>query len=313
MYPSFLPSKKLLFAIKYISPILFLIVTILLWRQHSFLFFIVVSLGAIGLWGIFHFLGLRFSRAQREIDLLTEQYIQSQKMAALGEISSGIAHEINNPLAVIRQETDWVNHLLSRMETESNTNAADLKESIRQIQLHVDRCKEITHKLLDFARKKDPIYQGINVNELAEDMVLLVEKQARILGIEIRRNYSPELPLVVTDPPLLRQVILNLLNNSVQAVDQGGWVQISTLIVDEYAFEIRIEDNGCGIPPENLDRIFNPFFTTKPPGKGTGLGLSLCLSIITRLGGGISVQSPPGKGAKFIVRLPISQGRKDHA
>ena len=243
-------------------------------------------------------------RAKEQERHLDQQLIQSQKLAAIGELSSGIAHEINNPLAIIGQETEWIKHLLKENNLEGPGATDELRDSLQEIVRQVDRCREITHKLLDFARKKDPLIQSADVNKLIEDMARLVEKEATQKNIKLIREYRKDLPRVQTDPPLLRQVILNLLNNAAYAIGKDGAITIVTRQSENHAIELLFSDTGCGIPKEQLDKIFDPFFTTKPPGKGTGLGLSISHSIIVKLGGSITVASEPGKGAAFTIRLP---------
>jgi two-component system NtrC family sensor kinase len=235
---------------------------------------------------------------------LDQQLIQSQKLAAIGELSSGIAHEINNPLAIIGQETEWMRHLLKKDSFTSPEADQEVRDSLQEIVRQVDRCKEITHKLLDFARKKEPLIQKADVNRLIEDMARLVEKEAQQKNIKIIRNYQRDLPRVQTDPPLLRQVVLNLLNNATYAVEKDGAITISTRESANRSIELIFEDTGCGIPKEHIDKIFDPFFTTKPTGKGTGLGLSISHGIITKLGGCITVASEAGKGTAFTIQLP---------
>jgi two-component system, NtrC family, sensor kinase len=235
---------------------------------------------------------------------LDQQLIQSQKLAAIGELSSGIAHEINNPLAIIGQETEWIKHLLKKESLPSPESDEELRGSLQEIVRQVDRCKEITHKLLDFARKKDPLIQKADVNKLIEDMARLVEREASQKSIRIVRNYQKDLPRVETDPPLLRQVVLNLLNNAAYAIGKDGAITISTRQTANHSVELIFGDTGCGISKEHMDKVFDPFFTTKPTGKGTGLGLSISHGIITKLGGRITVASEAGKGATFTIQLP---------
>ncbi|HOV85075.1 MAG TPA: ATP-binding protein [Syntrophobacteraceae bacterium] len=254
----------------------------------------------------------RIRRANEQKCFLDEQLIQSQKLASIGELSSGIAHEINNPLAIIGQEVEWMGHLLKKESIGDPREMEELKGSMKEISRQVDRCREITHKLLDFARKREPLLQGVDINRLVEDMARLVEREATHHGIRIVREYRKDLPVVYTDAPLIRQVILNLLNNATYAVQKDGTITVRTRRADPEAITVTIEDTGCGISKEHLNKIFDPFFTTKPPGKGTGLGLSLCHGIVTKLGGQISVSSEVGKGSKFTLRLP-AQSKKGEA
>jgi two-component system, NtrC family, sensor kinase len=239
--------------------------------------------------------------------LLDERLLQSQKLAAIGELSAGIAHEINNPLAIIRQEAEWMGLLLKRLGSADGKAVEELQGSVHQIMQQVDRCTEITRNLLDFARKRDPVIQAVEVNRIIEDMTMLVEKEARHKNITIVRHYDATLPAIYSDAPQLRQVILNFLTNATHAIGKDGVVTITTRPNGDDAVDIVISDTGCGVPEANLRRIFDPFFTTKPPGQGTGLGLSICHGIILRLGGRITVASQVGRGTEFTITLPRSR------
>ncbi len=259
--------------------------------------------------------------AEQQRSLLDAKLVQSQKLASIGELSAGIAHEINNPLAIIAQETEWLRHLLKGLVGRETREKADFSDSLREIAVQVDRCKEITQNLLNFARKVEPVIQEVNVNKLVQDMAKLVERDAEKLGISVQKDLAPDLPPILSDGPCLRQVVLNLLNNARQAIGKGGSITLATSpgskpvglggyaengkkASEEGEIEICVSDTGCGIPKEHLGKIFYPFFTTKPHGKGTGLGLSICHGIVDRLGGRISVSSEVGKGSTFVVRLP---------
>lgn len=249
----------------------------------------------------------RLSKAIQQRINLDQQLIHSQKLASIGELSSGIAHEINNPLAIIGQEVEWIRHVVKTDLAENREGTAELEDSLQEIKKQIDRCGDITHKLLDFARKKEPLFQSTDINKLIEDMARLVERDAVQKNIRIVRDYGKDAPFVHTDPPLLRQVVLNLLNNAVQAIGADGEITIKTETPGNGSVEILVSDTGCGIPAENLNKIFDPFFTTKPPGKGTGLGLSICHGIVGKLGGRISVVSEVGRGATFSVHLPAME------
>jgi len=245
----------------------------------------------------------RLSRAEEARCELNAQLIQSQKLAALGELSAGLAHEINNPIAIIAQECEWAAHLVGEAGKTCDADFAEVRDSLREIRSQVDRCKNITHKLLDFARKREPVLQDVDVVRLIDDMARLVDKEASYKNVTLQRDLPEDLPLVRTDAPLLRQVVLNLMTNALHAVGKGGRIAVSAAVADEHV-DITVRDDGCGIAPENMDKIFNPFFTTKPPGQGTGLGLSLCHNLVQGMGGTILVDSAPGRGAAFTVRLP---------
>jgi len=266
------------------------------------------ALGLAGLVALYsRFMIRRIQTMREERCLLDEQLIQSQKLAAMGELSSGIAHEINTPLAIIFQESEWIRHLQKKLHADSPETLQELGDSVEQILAQVERCKRITHGMLNFARKHDAVDQETDLNRLLEDMVIWVEKDATQRNIAILRAYAPDLPMIFTDAPLLRQVVLNLLNNAAQAVDKDGTISVATYRAGHDLVAIEVRDSGCGIAQENLDKIFNPFFTTKEPGKGTGLGLSISLAIVTRLGGTIKAASRPGEFTSFVVTLPVQR------
>jgi two-component system NtrC family sensor kinase len=235
---------------------------------------------------------------------MKDRLLQSQKLAALGELSASIAHEINNPLAIIRQEAEIMSLVLKKEEPPKACDLGELQESVRMIVQQVDRCAEIIRNLLDFARKREPVVQAVDLNRVVEDMARLVEKEARNNNIAIERRYDPELPSIYSDAPELRQVVLNLLSNAAQAIGKDGTITIITRPVGVNAVELVVEDTGCGISEENLEKIFEPFFSTKPPGQGTGLGLSISHGLIQQLGCSIRVRSAVGQGTTFIITLP---------
>lgn len=245
------------------------------------------------------------SRTRARTEELDRQLLQTHKMAAIGEMSSGIAHEINTPLNIITQELEWLRHLLTTPQYAAVAASNDFADSLGQIEKQVQRCVEITHGMLNFARAMHTVGQSTDVSRLMEDMVLWVERENAGRDIRFVRNYAANLPEILTDAPMLRHVVLNLLGNAAQAIDHEGTVTVSTLREGNELL-LRVEDDGPGIAPEHRDSIFNPFFTTKPPGKGTGLGLTICLAIVTRLGGSIEVHGAPGRGARFDVRLPAT-------
>lgn len=236
---------------------------------------------------------------------LDEQLIQSQKLASIGELSAGIAHEINNPLAVIGEEAGWIQDILKRDSLKDLKELDEFKDSLREIAQQAGRCKEITHKLLSFARKMESVIKDVDLNKLIEDVLAMRERDATYSNIDLVKQFHSHLPMIYSDPSLLRQVLLNLVNNAMDAIQKGGKITVTTDIGEGDSVEIRVNDTGTGIPQENLRKIFDPFFTTKPPGKGTGLGLSICHGIIEKLGGSISVASQVGKGTTFTIRLPL--------
>lgn len=251
-----------------------------------------------------HVLCGRIRATSAERGCLSEQLVQSQKLAVLGELSSGIAHEINTPLAVIGQEAELLRADLQDLEP--GPLRERLARRLDSVETQVRRCGDITHGMLQLVRKSAPVCQPAALADLCEDMALLAEREARRHKVRIVRRYTSGMPELLTDPPQFKQVVLNLLVNAVQAVQDEGRVELTVRPGPPGWVEVEVRDDGPGIPEQNLSRIFNPFFTTKPPGQGTGLGLSVCLGIVDRLGGTLGAANAPGGGAVFTVRLPAA-------
>jgi two-component system, NtrC family, sensor kinase len=237
--------------------------------------------------------------------LLDERLLQTQKLAAMGELAAGVAHEINNPLAIIRQEAEWIGQLVRKAELPEGAETGEIRDSLREIVQQVDRARDITANLLNLARKREPVIQQVHLNRLIRDMAALVEKEAKERNIQVIRRLQEGLPVIFSDGPLLRQVMLNLLNNAREAVDRDGDITIATVSEGKERVRITISDTGGGIAPEHLGRVFDPFFTTKPAGAGTGLGLAISQGIIHKLGGEIIVASRPGEGTVFTITMPV--------
>jgi two-component system NtrC family sensor kinase len=254
----------------------------------------------------------RIQQADREKQKQNEQMFQTGKLASIGELAAGIAHEINNPVAIMVEEAGWIDDLLEEKEFQQSKNLSEFQRALGQIRTQGERCKEITHKLLSFARKTDSRLETIRLNELIEDMVTISAKRARFSGIIINMEIEKDLPPIEVSPSELQQVFLNLINNALDAMEKkGGTLSISSRLEEDHIV-IEVSDDGVGIPEDNLSQIFDPFFTTKPVGKGTGLGLSICYGIIKKLGGEISVRSIIGKGSTFRVRLPLKGSGKSN-
>lgn len=245
-------------------------------------------------------------RADEQRRIIDEQICRVEKFTTVDELSAGIAHEINNPLGIIAQEAEWVQQVFKGDALKNLVELDDCKDSLREIVRQVDRCKEIVHKLLSLAREMEPVIQCVDVNNLIDSMTNLVEREVQARNIKLERNLQSDLPAVYSDPPLLRQVILNLLVNATHAIEKDGIITITTKSRN-HDIDIVVRDTGCGIPRDDLQRIFTPFFTTKAPGHGSGLGLAICRGIIERLGGAISVNSDVGKSTTFTIHLPINR------
>ncbi|NTW37969.1 MAG: GHKL domain-containing protein, partial [Syntrophobacteraceae bacterium] len=243
--------------------------------------------------------------ADREQEMMNEQVIEAGKLASVGELAAGIAHEINNPIAIMVEEAGWIGDLLQEEDFEGSENLTEFKRALDQIRIQGERCKEITHKLLSFARRTDPRVREVQMNELVEEIVSVSEQRSRFGNVKMTLNLDPFLPVVAVSPSEMQQVLLNLINNAIDAIGKGGGeVEITTRVEADNVI-IDVQDTGHGIPKAILPRIFDPFFTTKPVGKGTGLGLSICYGIVKKLGGEITVNSAVGLGTTFHIYLPM--------
>ncbi len=229
------------------------------------------------------------------------QLVQSAKLAAVGQLAAGVAHEINNPLTTISGFSELI---LGELPTES-----PLRNDLTMIRRESQRARDVVRRLLDFARQSGPHSEPADLNDVVRETVILMKNAAITKSVNVLELYAADLPWVRMDVNQIKQVVLNLLNNAVQAMPRGGTLTVATERYDLEApgVRLRLADTGVGIPRENLDRIFEPFFTTKPPGEGTGLGLALSYSIVSDHGGKIEVNSVVNKGTTFVVWLPIEE------
>jgi two-component system, NtrC family, sensor kinase len=247
----------------------------------------------------------RLIQIDREKAVSEDLAIQSTKMAALGKMAAGIAHEINNPLAVIGEKAGWIKDLLAEEDIAQSENFKEFEASIRKIEYHVERAKKVTHRLLGFARRMEPIQETVDVNKTLSETIDFLANESRYRSIDIQSDYAPDLPKITSDSSQLQQVFLNILNNAIDAIGKNGEVMIKTKHLPKNSeLSVEITDNGPGIPKEKIAKIFDPFFTTKEVGKGTGLGLSIVFTILEKLGGRIMVASEEGKGTTFTIYLP---------
>jgi two-component system NtrC family sensor kinase len=220
-----------------------------------------------------------------------------------------VAHEINNPLAIILTERQILLDVAEQTPALDEQFKKDLKESLAQVDVQVNRCKRITHNLLRFSRRTKSVIEKVDLNDLLGEIVELMEREARSSGINFLTELDPDVKPVLSDPSQLQQVFLNLITNAIDAHEGKpyGTIRIATRSDDQKKkVTVTVADTGSGIPKENLGKIFDPFFTTKPVGRGTGLGLSICYSIIQRLGGTIRVKSEMGVGTEFTLGLPFT-------
>ena len=242
---------------------------------------------------------------EKDKDIADAQLEHAAKLASIGELSAGIAHEINNPLAIIASETGLIKDLMDpqyALETSFN----DLTPHIENIREATFRCRDITGKLLSFVRKGDVELKHHNVHKLLNEIIDdLLGHEMLVSNIEVVKNYCSEMPKILTDGNQLKQVFLNIINNAIDAITPPGKINITTSVIDNN-IKIVISDSGKGMNQDLLDKIFLPFFTTKEVGMGTGLGLSVSYGIIKNFGGKIDVKSELGKGTKFIISLLIN-------
>ncbi len=253
---------------------------------------------------ISHILVRHLEQTDREMNELNSQLIQQDKLAALGKMAAGIAHEINNPLAVIGEKAGWMEDLLAEEEFKNSVNHKEFSTSIAKIEEHVDRARKITHAMLGFARRMEPRLDDVEINRVLEQTIDIMANHARINDIEIRKHFTDRLPVIASDQSQLQQVFMNLINNAIDAIGNDGTIDITTQL-DRDFINVTICDDGPGMSEAIQKKIFDPFYTTKPNGKGTGLGLSISYSIIEKMGGRIAVASRHGKGAAFVVSLPV--------
>jgi signal transduction histidine kinase len=239
-------------------------------------------------------------KAKAEAMAVMEQNCQ---MASIGQLAAGVAHEINNPLALINETAGYVKDLFVIKKQYSKDD--ELLENIDYILEAVERCGTITRQLLGFSRKYDVKIQKVNLNEVISDVIVFHKKEAEYRNINVYVDVAEDIPEIETDRGKLQQVLLNLVNNAFQAVDDGCNLDIDAAAEGRDKISITISDNGCGMSEENLSKIFEPFFTTKERDKGTGLGLTITYGLVKKLQGNISVISKEMEGTTFIITLPI--------
>lgn len=251
------------------------------------------------------FIVAHVTKADRESAALDQQMAHIEKMANIGRLAAGVAHEINNPLQMIMAQAGWIEELLPEEDPGAVKNLDEYNDTVKKIKHHVERAATITHRLLGFARKISAEQESVQVNEIIPETLSFLEKEAKNNNIEVDLQLDPNLPTTMTEGHRLQQVLLNLIDNALDAVDHDGKVTISTASTAT-DITIKVADNGPGIPADVMKKIWDPFFTTKGQGKGTGLGLSISQNIIRTLGGALDVQSAAGKGTIFTVTIPIN-------
>ena len=246
----------------------------------------------------------RIRDAEQAREALIKESEHTSKLASIGRLAAGVAHEINNPLAIIAEKAGLMKdltHLAPEMPQREKFIA-----QIGSLEEAVSRARVITHRLLGFARRMDVPLQPIQVNDVLREVIGFLDKEALHRGIRIDQELDPHLPVIESDTGQLQQIFLNIVNNALDAVDRGGSIRIASRFAEEGALVVDVKDDGPGMPPDVLKKIFEPFFTTKKgtARPGTGLGLSITYGLVKKLGGRIDVRSAVGSGTVFRVTFP---------
>jgi len=289
-------------------------------RSAGYMIALIMVIGGAGIVGIAFYeanrIVRRMERIDTEKDALGQQLVRASRLAEIGEMATGIAHEINNPLQIMKSEQTLIDVILEDLkekgEIQESEDLKELEDSMAQIKLQIDRCSKITHAVLKFGRESEVISADIDLGSFIPDIISMVENKANVEGITVTQEISEDIPPIQGDPGQLQQVLINLFNNAIDAIverhgSEGGELAVGVGSRKDGKVKITVKDNGSGISPENLKKVFSPFFTTKPVGKGTGLGLSVCYGIIDSMGGVMEVSSQKGVGTMFTIDLPAAK------
>jgi two-component system NtrC family sensor kinase len=288
-------------------------------RSAAYIIVLISILGGAVIVVIAFYLTNRLIRRMEEIDTekdqLGKQLVRATRLAELGQMATGFAHEINNPLQIMKSEQALIEAIFSDMKKEekleSSQDLVDLEDSLNQIKVQIDRCADITQAILKFGRKSEPVIKDLDLATYIPEVSAMIAKKASVQGIALKEEISENTPAVRGDPAQLQQVLLNLFNNAIDAIaerhgSQGGELGVKVGPDENGKVMIAVTDNGIGISPENMKKVFTPFFTTKPVGKGTGLGLSVCYGIVDSMGGTMEASSERGVGTTITIRLPAA-------
>jgi len=235
--------------------------------------------------------------------LIEQQMIATERLAALGTLAAGVAHEINNPLAIINESAGYLSQLLEKQELADMPCKEVFEKALLKIENSIKRARTITHQLLGSVGKTESVLVEVDVGELVSETIQLVHKDAKDKNIVIIFQGADDSKAIWVDPNKVRQILINLMSNAIHATPEQGNISIQVENIDG-GISIAVKDTGVGIPKENLEKIFEPFFSTKAPGEGTGLGLFVTRQIVEKLGGSLDVVSRVGHGTQFMVRLP---------
>ncbi len=274
----------------------------------SELFFLFISSVVVIFFVVFKLTNLMVNR-MRESDEKREvafrEMEHSHKLSSIGRLAAGVAHEINNPMAIINEKAGLMKDLIElKPDFAEREKFLSLVNAVLQ---SVQRCRSITHRLLGFARRMEVQIEVLDLNEVIRETAAFLDKEALYRKVQIKLQLDPDLPKIASDRGRLQQVFLNIMNNALAAVSDGGQISVTSRKQDEAWTVVTIQDNGCGMSEATLKHIFEPFFTTKK-GTGTGLGLPITYGIVKKLGGSIGVQSQEGVGTTFTVTLPMRAG-----
>jgi len=239
----------------------------------------------------------------RKMEESQRQLFHSHRLATVGRLAAGAAHEINNPLTIISLNVQILNRLLNK-----NKENHEIMERLQILQDQEERISKIIQDLMGFARPAQPQFSQSSVSEVIAKVLSVIVDRVAMTKIQVKNCIPTDLPPVMVDPLQIEQVFMNLLINAVQAMPDGGIITLSAALTEGGSVEIKVADTGSGISRKNLAKIFDPFFTTKKEGEGTGLGLAVCHSIVEHNGGSMRVKSEVGKGSVFTVNLPVDKG-----
>ena len=237
---------------------------------------------------------------------MERQMAKAEKLASIGELASGVAHEINNPLGVIQ--------VYANLIAKSNRLEAQAADDLRVIQKHADQCQSVVQALLNFARASEPSKRCCDIRDVVDGVLAILDPQMKKQSITFRMEADASLPHLVVDETQMRQVFMNLIINAVQAMPDGGEIRIAIRFDPGWhRLDVSVADTGMGVAQKHMQRIFDPFFTTKGAGKGTGLGLSVSYGLVQQHGGDITVESSPGRGSTFTVTLPVEDACEENS
>jgi two-component system NtrC family sensor kinase len=308
--------RRLVLALTLTSSAFLLLLTALALRRTPAPSWLILSLAGAGVAAsaVMGYLAVeRLSRKLSEIedqrDAFFEELTRLSKVSSLGEVSSSIAHDLNNPLAILNEEAGWLSDLLGGAGgSDEAAVRREMANSVDQIRAQIRRGREISRRILNWARETEGEGGRVDLHELLTKTLYLLESDMAEVRVQVVRRFATDLPRVGGSVAELRQVFLNLTKNALDSMrGRGGTLTLATERAGDAA-RVSVSDTGIGIPAENLARVFEPFFTTKPGERGTGLGLSISTYIVKKLGGTIEVESRVGEGTTFHVTLPAARG-----